>query len=73
MFEPLMRLPDWLFYGVPALLYLLLTIWAMWHVQGSASRCPQKLLWLALLVLFPLLGLFNWLVMGPRRARGAPR
>lgn len=68
-----MDLPDWLFYGVPALLYLLLTAWALWHVLGSASRRPQKGLWVALLVLFPLLGLFNWLIMGPRRARGFPR
>ena len=46
MFEPLMRLPDWLFYGMPALLYLLLTIWALWHVQGSASHssfCGRRL------------------------------
>jgi hypothetical protein len=64
----LMGLPDWLFYGVPALLYLLLTALALWHVCGSATRPVQKLLWVALLVLFPLLGLFNWLVMGPRRA-----
>lgn len=68
-----MDLPDWLFYGAPALLYLLLTAWALWHVQLSASRRSQKMLWVALLVLFPLLGLFNWLVMGPRRARGFPR
>lgn len=73
MFDQLMLLPDWLFYGVPALLYLLLTAWALWHVLGSASRRPQKVLWVALLVLFPLLGLFNWLIMGPRRARGFPR
>jgi hypothetical protein len=73
MFDQLMLLPDWLFYGVPALLYLLLTAWALSHVLGSASRRPQKVLWVALLVLFPLLGLFNWLIMGPRRARGFPR
>jgi hypothetical protein len=69
MFEALMHLPDWLFYGLPALVYLLLTIWALWHVLGSFSRRSQKLLWVALLVLFPLLGLFNWLIMGPRRVR----
>ena len=60
-------LPDWLLYGVPALLYVLLTVWAIAQVLGSAARRQQKALWLALLLLFPLLGLFNWLIMGPRR------
>lgn len=67
----LVALPDWLFYGLPALLYLLLTAWATAQVLGSAARREQKALWLALLLLFPLLGLFNWLVMGPRRVRDA--
>lgn len=62
-----MSLPDWLFYGVPAAIYLLLTLWALFNVFGSASRPGQKVLWTALLVLFPLLGLFNWLWIGPRR------
>ncbi|MEK1907917.1 MAG: PLDc N-terminal domain-containing protein [Pseudomonas sp.] len=65
-----MGMPGWMFYGVPALLYLLLTAWALQHVLGSASRRSQKLLWVALLLLFPLLGLFNWLCIGPRRAHG---
>lgn len=47
-----MSLPDWLFYGVPALIYLLLTLWALFNVLGSASRPAQKVLWVALLVLF---------------------
>jgi hypothetical protein len=68
----LASLPDWLFYGLPALLYLLLTAWAIAQVLGSAARRPQKVLWLALLLLFPLLGLFNWLIMGPRRAGVRP-
>lgn len=67
----LASLPDWLFYGLPALLYLSLTAWAIAKVLGSAARRQQKALWLALLLLFPLLGLFNWLIMGPRRVRGA--
>ena len=63
----LASLPDWLLYGVPALLYVLLTVWAIAQVLGSTARRQQKALWLALLLLFPLLGLFNWLIMGPRR------
>ncbi|WP_043309780.1 PLDc N-terminal domain-containing protein [Pseudomonas sp. ML96] len=67
----LASLPDWLFYGLPALLYLSLTAWAIAQVLGSAAGRQQKALWMALLLLFPLLGLFNWMIMGPRRARGA--
>lgn len=62
-----MGMPDWMFYGIPAFFYLLLTAWALQQVLGSNSQRPQKLLWVALLLLFPLLGLFNWLCIGPRR------
>jgi hypothetical protein len=33
----------------------------------------MKLLWLSLLVLFPLLGVFNWWIMGPRAVGVPPR
>lgn len=46
---------------------VLLHLWAAYHVVGSPIRRHMKALWLALLLLFPLLGFFNWYVMGPRR------
>ncbi|WP_374980468.1 PLDc N-terminal domain-containing protein [Pseudomonas solani] len=54
-------------YAVLGTLYLLLTAWALFNVLGSGARREQKVLWTALLLLFPLLGLFNWAWMGPRR------
>lgn len=54
-------------YAVLGTLHLLLTAWALFNVLGSGVRREQKVLWTALLLLFPLLGLFNWAWMGPRR------
>lgn len=58
----------WVGYLLVAMLYLALTIWAISHVVASQAAPAIKGLWIALLLLFPALGLFNWLIMGPRRA-----
>lgn len=58
----------WIGYLLLGLLYLALTLWAISHVVGSRAAPPIKVLWITLLLLFPGLGLFNWLIMGPRRA-----
>jgi hypothetical protein len=55
-----------LFYGAIGLLLLALHLWAIVQVVRSRSSPGMKALWIALLVLFPLLGVFNWFVMGPR-------
>ena len=41
-------------------------LWAAFNVVKSPVRRHLKTLWLALIVLFPVLGFFNWYVMGPR-------
>ncbi len=58
-------------YLVPGALLLLLHLWAIAQVLRSGVSRGMKLLWLSLLVLFPLLGVFNWWIMGPR-ARAVP-
>lgn len=58
----------WVGYLLIGMLYLALTLWAISHVVGSRAAPSIKGLWIALLLLFPALGLFNWLIMGPRRA-----
>lgn len=58
----------WVGYLLIGMLYLALTLWAISHVVGSRAAPTIKGLWIALLLLFPALGLFNWLIMGPRRA-----
>ncbi|WP_346840429.1 PLDc N-terminal domain-containing protein [Metapseudomonas otitidis] len=57
------------FYGGLGALYLLLTAWALYNVVTSNVPRQLRWLWVALLVLFPVLGLFNWAWMGPRRRR----
>ncbi len=44
-----------------------LHLWAAYNVVGSPIRRQMKGLWLTFLLFFPLLGFFNWYVMGPRR------
>lgn len=52
----------------PALALLVaLHLWAAYQVVGSPIRRQMKALWLTFLLFFPLLGFFNWYVMGPRR------
>ena len=57
------------FYGGLGALYLLLTAWALYNVVTSNVPRQLRWLWVALLVLFPVLGLFNWAWMGPRGRR----
>ncbi|PTQ69451.1 PLDc N-terminal domain-containing protein [Pseudomonas sp. GV071] len=45
---------------------LALHLWAAYNVVQSPVARRLKTLWVSLLVLFPLLGFFNWYVMGPR-------
>ncbi|WP_313515859.1 PLDc N-terminal domain-containing protein [Pseudomonas sp.] len=56
-------------YGAIGAVLLVLHLWAIYQVLGSASARRVKLMWVALIALFPLLGLFNWFVMGPRPQR----
>ncbi|GLK89554.1 PLDc N-terminal domain-containing protein [Pseudomonas turukhanskensis] len=53
-------------YAALALL-VLCHLWAAYQVVGSSIRRQMKVLWLTFLLFFPLLGFFNWYVMGPRR------
>jgi len=53
------------FFAALALL-VALHVWAGYNVVKSPLARQLKVLWISLLVLFPLLGFFNWYVMGPR-------
>jgi drug/metabolite transporter (DMT)-like permease len=54
----------WAYAAVAVLLAL--HLWAAYNVVQSPVARRLKTLWVSLLVLFPLLGFFNWYVMGPR-------
>jgi len=45
---------------------LVLDIWAIVSVMGSAESTGKKVLWILLIVILPILGFLIWLVAGPR-------
>lgn len=55
--------------GVVGLLLLILDIFAIVQVIGSAASTGAKVLWVLGILIFPVIGLIVWLFAGPRRAR----
>jgi succinate dehydrogenase/fumarate reductase cytochrome b subunit len=58
---------DSAFAGLLGLIILVLDIWAILSVLKSPIDTRKKIIWILLIVLFPLLGLLLWSVVGPRR------
>ena len=52
--------------GLGGLVILVLDIWAIISVIGSATSTGKKVLWTLLIVVLPLVGFLIWLVAGPR-------
>lgn len=50
------------------LLILVLDLWALMEVLGSAAPGGRKLLWTLFIVLVPGIGVLVWLLRGPRRS-----
>ncbi len=48
------------------IIILLLDIWAIVNVVGSAESVTAKVLWSLGIVIFPLVGFVVWLLAGPR-------
>lgn len=55
--------------GLLGLLWLIVVIWAVIHIAQSSSSVGAKALWIAVVLIFPLVGLLIWLVFGPRAAK----
>ncbi len=51
------------------IIILLLDIWAIVNVVGSAESITAKVLWSLGIVIFPLIGFVVWLMAGPRGSR----
>ncbi|MEO1040281.1 MAG: PLD nuclease N-terminal domain-containing protein [Pseudomonadota bacterium] len=49
-------------------LVLLFSVWALIHVGESRAPRALKALWIALILVIPILGFLLWLVLGPRSA-----
>ncbi|MGB0722790.1 MAG: PLDc N-terminal domain-containing protein [Gammaproteobacteria bacterium] len=52
-----------------ALVVLILDIWAIIQIIGSAEPVMPKLLWTLLILFLPLIGLIIWWFLGPRSGR----
>ncbi|MDU8944643.1 PLD nuclease N-terminal domain-containing protein [Ovoidimarina sediminis] len=52
--------------GLFGLIILVLDIWAIVSIIGSAASTGRKVLWTLLVLILPVLGFIIWLVAGPR-------
>lgn len=55
------------FTGFLGILHLALVVWAAVSILGSASSQGQKVLWILLVLLFPVVGLIIWFIAGPKK------
>jgi len=52
--------------GIGGIILLIVDLWAIISILGSAAGTGGKLLWLLLVLLLPLLGFIIWLLFGPK-------
>ena len=52
--------------GLPSLPWLILVIWAIVKVAKSSASGLAKLIWIVVLLIFPLVGLIVWFLFGPK-------
>ena len=55
-----------MFEGILGLLHLLVAIWAILNIFKSGVSTELKLLWTALVLLLPVIGLIIWFFAGPK-------
>lgn len=48
------------------LIILILNLWAIVSIIGSASSTGKKVLWCLAVIILPVLGFIAWLIFGPR-------
>ncbi len=54
--------------GILGLIILVLDIWAIINIIGSAASTGAKVLWIVVVLLLPVLGLILWFLMGPKKS-----
>lgn len=52
--------------GLLGLIWLIIVIWAIVKVAKSSAGAVAKLLWILVLLFFPLVGLIAWFLLGPK-------
>ena len=58
-------------YGIGGVIVLIFDIWALINILQSGASNGEKLLWILLIILLPLIGFIIWLLAEPggRRVR----
>ncbi|GHA06567.1 hypothetical protein GCM10008090_15300 [Arenicella chitinivorans] len=51
-----------------AIIHLALALWAIINIFGAKVGLVEKLLWLVLVLVLPLIGLIIWYFAGPKSA-----
>ena len=54
------------FGGLLSLIWLIIVIWAIVKVAKSGASTLAKVIWIVVLIIFPLIGLIVWLLFGPK-------
>lgn len=54
--------------GIGGLIVLVLDIWAIFAILTSAAPTANKVLWILLVLILPVIGFILWLIAGPRGA-----
>lgn len=52
--------------GLLGLIWLVIVVWAIIKVAKSSASGIAKLLWILALLVFPLVGLIVWFLLGPK-------
>lgn len=52
--------------GLLGLIWLVIVIWAVVKVAQSSASGLAKLLWILVLLFFPVVGLIIWFLLGPK-------
>ncbi|WP_300272591.1 PLDc N-terminal domain-containing protein [Halomonas sp.] len=52
--------------GLLSLIWLIIVIWAIVKVAKSSAGGLAKLIWIVVLLIFPLVGLIVWFLFGPK-------
>lgn len=52
--------------GLIGLVILVLDIWAILKILGSAASTGAKVLWIVLVIVLPVIGLIIWWFAGPK-------
>ncbi|HEX4328732.1 MAG TPA: PLDc N-terminal domain-containing protein [Burkholderiales bacterium] len=58
--------------GIIGLVILALDIWAIINIVKSGAPDTNKILWVVIVILLPLIGLILWFFLGPGRKHGLP-